>query len=81
MWIARRVQTTEKKGKCTAKGGGKLVKGRKRHILVDAQGLLMGVVVTESNARERLGAIIALSEECCDAKALELIWADSGYSC
>jgi len=40
----------------------------------------MGVVVTEANATERLGAIIALSEECCDAKALELIWADSGYS-
>ncbi len=32
----------------------------------------MGVVVTEANASERLGAIIALSEECCDAKALEL---------
>ncbi len=40
----------------------------------------MSVVVTEANARERLGAIIALSEECCDAKALDLIWADSGYS-
>jgi len=40
----------------------------------------MSVVVTEANASERLGTIIALSEECCDAKALELIWADSGYS-
>jgi putative transposase len=60
--------------------GGKLVKGRKRHIVVDTQGLLMSVVVTEANASERLGTIIALSEECCDAKVLELIWADSGYS-
>ena len=49
-------------------------------MVVDTQGLLMSVVVTEANAPERLGAIIALSEECCDAKALELIWADSGYS-
>ena len=40
----------------------------------------MSVVVTEANASERLGTIIALSEECCDAKVLELIWADSGYS-
>jgi putative transposase len=42
------VKTTEKKGKCMAKGGGKLVKGRKRHIVVDPQGLLMSVVVTKS---------------------------------
>ena len=60
--------------------GGKLVKGRKRHIVVDAQGLLMSVVVTEANASERLGATVALLEECCDAKELELIWVDSGYS-
>jgi putative transposase len=40
----------------------------------------MSVVVTEANTRERLGATVALLEECCDAKALELIWADSGYS-
>lgn len=60
--------------------GGKLVKGRKRHVVVDTQGLLMSVVVTEANASERLGATVALLEECCDAKELELIWADSGYS-
>jgi putative transposase len=40
----------------------------------------MSVVVTEANAPERLGATVALLEQCCDAKALELIWADSGYS-
>ena len=40
----------------------------------------MSVVVTEANASERLGAIVALSEQCCDAKVLEFIWADSGYS-
>jgi putative transposase len=40
----------------------------------------MSVVVTEANARERLGATVALLEQCCDAKVLELIWADSGYS-
>jgi putative transposase len=30
--------------------------------------------------KERLGATVALLEECCDAKSLKLIWADSGYS-
>jgi putative transposase len=40
----------------------------------------MSVVVTEANASERLGATVALLEDCCDAKELDLIWADSGYS-
>jgi len=34
--------------------GGKKVKGRKRHIVVDSQGLLIGVLVTEANASEHL---------------------------
>ncbi len=57
-----------KKGEVYGFDGGKLVKGRKRHVVVDIQGLLMSVVVTEANARERLGATIALLEECCDTK-------------
>lgn len=40
----------------------------------------MGVVVTEANAPERLGATVALLEECYNPKTLELIWVDSGYS-
>ncbi|WP_293036933.1 transposase [Moorena sp. SIO1F2] len=36
--------------------GGKKVKGRKRHLVVDSQGLMIGVLVTEGNAPERLGA-------------------------
>ncbi|MGL4617767.1 MAG: IS5 family transposase [Chroococcidiopsis sp.] len=74
------VKNDGKKGEVYGFDGGKLVKGRKRHVVVDTQGLLMGVVVTEANASERLGAIIALSEACYNSKALELIWADSGYS-
>ena len=42
--------------------GGKKVKGRKRHIVVDSQGLLLGVFVTEANASERLGAVVVLDE-------------------
>ncbi|WP_317107276.1 IS5 family transposase [Chroococcidiopsis sp. SAG 2025] len=74
------VKTTRKKGEVSGFDGGKLVKGRKRHVVVDPQGLLMGVVITEANASERLGAIVALLEECYNSKSLELIWADSGYS-
>ncbi|WP_293086231.1 transposase [Moorena sp. SIO4A1] len=47
------VKTTEKRGKSTAHDGGKKVKGRKRHIVVDSQGLMIGVLVTEANGSER----------------------------
>ena len=45
--------------------GGKKVKGRKRHILVDIQGLLLGVgvLVSEANMGERLGATALVMEQ------------------
>lgn len=60
--------------------GGKKVKGRKRHIIVDSQGLLIGVLVTEANASERLGAIVVLDESKEQLSRLEVIWVDQGYS-
>ena len=36
--------------------GGKLVKGRKRHMATDTLGLLLSVVVTEANLGDRAGA-------------------------
>ncbi len=60
--------------------GGKKVKGRKRHIIVDSQGFLMGVLVTEANASERLGAIVVLEEVKEKLSRLEVIWVDQGYS-
>jgi putative transposase len=55
------VKTTEKRG-LYGFDGGKKVKGRKRHVIVDSQGLLIGVLVTEANASERLGAVVVLDE-------------------
>jgi len=60
--------------------GGKKVKGRKRHIIVDSQGFLMGVLVTEANASERLGAIVVLEEVKEKLSRLEVVWVDQGYS-
>ena len=60
--------------------GGKKVKGRKRHIVVDSQGLLIGVLVTEANASERLGAVIVLNEAKNKLSKLEVLWVDQGYS-
>ncbi|BAY13417.1 transposase [Calothrix sp. NIES-2098] len=60
--------------------GGKKVKGRKRHIVVDSQGLLIGVLVTEANPREHLGAVVVLDEAVEELSKLEVIWVDQGYS-
>lgn len=58
---------------------GKKINGRKRHIAVDVQGLLLAVVVTAANIGDRMGAkllVITLLNTC---TRLKLIWADAGY--
>ena len=61
--------------------GGKLVKGRKRHILVDTLGLVLGVVVTSANTGDRDGLNLLLNKIPIKIlKLLELIWADQGYT-
>jgi transposase len=58
---------------------GKKINGRKRHVAVDVQGLLLAVVVTAASVGDRAGAkllVIALLNIC---TRLKLIWADSGY--
>ena len=73
-------QDNRKKGAVYGFDGGKKVKGRKRHIIVDSQGFLLGVLVTEANASERLGAIVVLDEAKENLSNLEVIWVDQGYS-
>ncbi|MCL2927246.1 MAG: hypothetical protein MGG37_04225 [Trichodesmium sp. MAG_R01] len=41
---------------------GKNVIGPKRHIVVDSQGSLIRVLVSEANASEALGAVVVLKE-------------------
>lgn len=60
--------------------GGKKVKGRKRHIVVDSQGLLIGLLVTEANAPERLCAVAILQEAGEELSKVIVLWVDSGYS-
>ncbi len=60
---------------------GKQVKGRKHHLIVDSQGLLLNVVVTEANMPDRLGAIVGLLETPEDnLSELVVIWIEQGYS-
>ncbi len=56
------------------------MKGRKRHIVVDSQGLLIGLLVTEANATDWLGAVIVLHEAVEKLNRLEVVWVDQGYS-
>ncbi len=59
---------------------GKLVKGRKRHILVDTQGLLLRVKVTSASVQDRDGAKMIFSENLKYFHKLELTWADGAYA-
>lgn len=55
--------------------------GRKRHILVDTLGLLLGVVVHPADIQEREGAYLLLAgvQAQPQCSRLQLMWADSGY--
>ena len=60
--------------------GGKRIKGRKRHIVVDTMGLLLGVVVTAANVDDAQGAKAGLSQLLGqDFPRLRLLWADHKY--
>jgi len=62
--------------------GGKRVKGRKRHLVVDTLGLMMTVVVTAASVPEREGAKLVfakLAQMREQFGRLVLIWVDGGY--
>lgn len=59
--------------------GGKLITGRKRHILVDTCGLLLAVVVTAASVQDRDGARLLLQRLGGFCKKLRLIWVDGAY--
>jgi putative transposase len=72
------VKTTEIGG---IKGfdGGKKVKGRKRHLLVDTLGLLIAVVVTAANVQDYHGAQPVLATVQGKCPRLQVVWADGIY--
>jgi len=60
--------------------GGKQIKGRKRHLLVDTLGLLIAVVVTAANTDDRVGLMVLLTRYFGGGvKRLRKLWVDSGY--
>lgn len=59
--------------------GGKLVKGRKRHIIVDTMGYLLVVLVHAASIVDCKGAKPVIKELFETLNTVKLIWADGGY--
>jgi transposase len=57
----------------------KRIKGRKRHVLVDTLGLLLGIQVTPADVAERAGAQGLLERTLGWFTWLRLLWVDGGY--
>lgn len=64
----------------TGYDAGKKTKGRKRHMLVDSLGLLLGILVTPADVPERAGAQRLLMGVLTWLSWLRVLWVDSGYS-
>jgi putative transposase len=61
--------------------GAKRLSGRKRHLLVDSGGLVLGARVHAANLHDRDGAQGLLSDELKkELPRLELLWADGAYT-
>lgn len=72
------VKTTEIGGE-RGFDGGKNIKGRKRHIVVDTMGLLLAVVVTAASVQDRDGAKLVFKKVKAQFSRLRLLWADGAY--
>jgi len=73
------IKTTRLGGEYRGFDGGKMIKGRKRHIITDTMGLLLAVVVHAANVHDSKGAsdVIALLKG--RFERLVKIVADGGY--
>lgn len=72
------VKTTESGGVC-GYDAGKKIKGRKRHIVTDTSGFLVGLVVHEANIQDRDGAVLVLKSIRRFYPFLRHVFADGGY--
>jgi putative transposase len=73
------VKTTEVDGPERGYDGGKKVKGRKRHILVDTLGLLLVVVVHAASRSDSVGAQRVFTLAKSRVPTLRKVFADGGY--
>ena len=75
------VKTTGVGGEGRGYDGGKKVKGRKRHLLVDTQGLVLEVRVHSAKVTDREGIKLLLEPSSYDRlPRLSQLWLDAGYT-
>lgn len=73
------VKVTKISGECRGIDGGKKIKGRKRHIVTDSQGLLLGLVVHAANEHDSRSGLRVLEQLKGRHGRLKKIYADGGY--
>jgi putative transposase len=74
------VKTTGVGGEQRGYDGGKKVKGRKRHLLVDTQGLVLRAKVHNAKVQDREGIKILLDLAPEHLPRLRHLWMDAGYT-
>jgi transposase len=67
-------------GGCRGYDAGKKVNGRKRHLAVDTNGLLLAVLVTIAGLQDRDGGLRLLARLRESCATVVLVWADAGYA-
>ena len=75
------VKSAEKGGAASSRGfdAGKKIKGKKRHILVDTQGLLMHAVIHAADIQDRDGGVLVMASLFGLYPFLLKLYADGGY--
>jgi putative transposase len=74
------IKTTGVGGEQRGYDGGKKVKGRKRHLLVDTQGLVLKARVHSAKVQDREGIKILLDLAPTHLPRLSHLWLDAGYT-
>ena len=73
------VRTGAKKGGCYGYDSGKQVAVRKRHVVVNTEGLPLAVQVQSASVQDPVGAGSVLAEAKARAPNRQLVWADGRY--
>jgi putative transposase len=60
--------------------GAKKLSGRKRHLLVDVNGLVLRAVVHAADLQDRAAVSLVLQDAQEEFPGIELVWADQGYT-
>ena len=72
-------KTTSVGGEQRGYDGGKKVRGRKRHLLVDTEGLVLGAKVHSARVHDEDGIKLLLESARIELSRLKHLWVDAGY--